>query len=171
MRPQVYHNQNGKGFAEVTDEAGAYFRGAYLGRGSATCDFDGDGAVDLAVLHLDYPVALLKNMMRPRGQSIGFQCCGIQSNRDGINVELTLHVDGRKLTRQVIGGGSYQSAPDLKVLAGTGKCAQVDRVESSWPSGVREVWDNVATGGLYLLCEGRPPRLLRRWESEQDVHE
>jgi hypothetical protein len=154
---------------EVTSAAGDYFRGAYLGRGSAACDFDNDGAVDFAVSNLDRPIALLRNVQRARGRSIGFKCSGTVSNRNGVNTELTLDLDRRTLVRQVIGGGSYQSAPDYRVLVGTDQSSVVSRLEVSWSSGRQDTWENVPAGGLYLICEGRPPRWLAPWNGAENV--
>jgi hypothetical protein len=171
MKPQLYRNLNGERFDEVTGSAGPYFQGEYLGRGSAVADYDNDGAADFAVSHLDQPIALLRNTVSSRGNSIGFRCIGAVSNRDGVNATITLHLGDRTLTRQVIGGGSYQSAPDYRGLVGIGDRASVDRIELKWPSGKHDVWNNVPAGGLYSFFEGVAPRKLMNWEDQADAHD
>jgi hypothetical protein len=169
MRPQLYHSQHGGRFEEVSDRAGPYFRGAYLGRGSATCDFDNDGAVDVAALQLDTPIALWRNVHIPRGHAIALRCIGRQANRNGVNAELTIGVGGRRQVRQVLAGGSYQSSPDMRVLIGTGDLASVQRIELRWPSGRLDVAEELPARGLYVWHEGSPPRLVSHWNRLEDA--
>lgn len=163
MTPQLYHNCAGKDFEEVTRRAGPFFREKRVGRGSAGADFDNDGAVDLAVLHLDRPLALLRNVALDRGNSIGLVLVGTLSNRDGINTEITTYAGARTLVRQAMGGGGYQSAPDYRLSIGLGSASKADRLDVVWSSGRRDSWTDLAAGAYYLLVEGRPPRLLSRF--------
>jgi len=167
MNPQLFHNVKGQRLEEVTAEAGAYFAGARLARGAASSDFDDDGAVDFAAVHLDEPVALLLNTTKSRGNAVGFELIGVHSNRGGINCEVALQIGGRRLVRQLLAGGSYQSSPDLRLIVGTGNATLVDRLEISWPSGRTQSWTSVPTNRFYLIREGFAPAELWRYPRDR----
>jgi hypothetical protein len=54
----------------------------------------------------------------------------------------------------VIGGGSYLSASDRRVLVGLGAAERADRVTVTWPSGGRQEYRDLAAGGGWRLREG-----------------
>jgi hypothetical protein len=47
------------------------------------------------------------------------------------------------------------SQNDLRVHAGLGSAAKVDRIEVRWPIGTEEVWEDVASNQVLTLEEGR----------------
>ncbi|MFO0951932.1 MAG: VCBS repeat-containing protein [Isosphaeraceae bacterium] len=51
MTPQVFWNEGGGRFADVSTTAGPYFQGEWLGRGAAFGDLDNDGDTDIVVTH------------------------------------------------------------------------------------------------------------------------
>ena len=157
MNPQLFRNVGDGIFDEISTSAGDYFHGKYLGRGAASCDFDNDGRIDLVVSHTDVPVALLGNVVEDPGQWLALEALGRRSNRDGVNVRVRVQAGERVLLREIVGGGSYQSAPDRRLLIGLSEADRPDRVEVVWPSGRQDVWTDLAAGVAYLLVEGRMP--------------
>lgn len=158
MPPQFYRNERGGRFIEVSPWAGEYFGGEWLGRGVAKGDIDNDGNVDLVVSHQLSPSAVLRNETTGAHKSVVLKLIGRRSNRSGIGVRV--EVDGMEfpIMREVVGGGSYQSASELRVHLGLGHHETAETVRILWPAGTVNELENVAAG-QYLVIEGNnlPP--------------
>jgi len=143
-------------FANVADEAGPYFRGKHCGRGLAVGDLDNDGRPDLVVAHQNEPAALLRNVLDNGNHWLGVRLTG-RGYRDAVGARLTLKVGGRKLVRTVLGGGSYLSACDSRVLYGLGPSDGPVRLTVRWPSGREHTYEDLASDRYWDLVEDRPP--------------
>lgn len=157
---QLFENNDGLGFKEVSSQAGAWFGRAAVGRAVAVADFDGDGDDDLAVVNNGEGVALLRNQSAT-GHWIAFHLQGVRSNRDGygarVKVEATREAGAFVRRFECRSTRSYAAACDPRVRVGLGSGpVRIDRVEVSWPSGIRQVlsgleidrWHHVVeTGG------------------------
>jgi hypothetical protein len=161
MSPQLFRNLGSQGrptrFADVSGRSGNYFLDRYVGRSSASADFDRDGRIDLAVGHHHRPLALLHNETAA-ANAIGFQLVGRHSNRSAIGARVTVVVDDprdgeRRLMREIIGGGSYISADSRELLIGIGTATSAKAIEIRWPSGARDRFENLRAGGYWLIRE------------------
>jgi hypothetical protein len=152
-------------FADVSDKAGPFFRGTYMGRGAAFGDLDNDGKIDVVISHVNEPVALLQNVLDNGNHWLGVELVG-KGHRDLAGAKLTLEVGGEKLVRFVKGGGSYLSASDPRVVFGLGRTAEAGRLTVRWPWGQEQSWDRLPADRYWRLTEGekqpRPPRHERR---------
>ncbi|HVW02550.1 MAG TPA: FG-GAP-like repeat-containing protein, partial [Planctomycetaceae bacterium] len=81
MKPQLFSFDQPR-FVEASEAAGEYFAGKWIGRGVACGDFDNDGDWDLAVVHQNSPVALLRNDS-DRGNWLKLRCVAA-GNRRGV---------------------------------------------------------------------------------------
>jgi hypothetical protein len=161
MTPQLFRNLGSQTkpvrFSDVSARAGSYFQQQYVGRSSATADFDLDGRVDLAVGHHHKPFAVLHNESEA-GNAIGLILVGKQSNRGAIGARITVILkDGdaeRRITRELIGGGSYISADSREVVVGVGQATQVRAVEIRWPSGLVSRYEQLHAGSYWIMREG-----------------
>lgn len=151
QRPALARNAGRGRFVVVSDEGGTYFRAAHHGRGLAGGDLDDDGAVDLVVSHVDEPVAVLRNRAgRGRGW-IGVDLAdGARRDRVGTSVEV--ECGGTRQHRFVIGGGTYLSHGDRRLLFGLGDDvrARAD-VTVTWPDGSVDHWQGLAAGRYHRL--------------------
>jgi hypothetical protein len=159
MRGQVLRNLRDGRFAEVTDTAGPYFYQEFFGRGVAFADFTNSGATGMLVVHQNEPAALLRNDTPDRGHYFGLHLVGRQSNRESLNVRIIAHVGGEQRIAESIGGGSYLSDSDHRVLLGLGPAKRVDRLEVRWPSGKVDEWTDLDADRYWLLLEGDTPRV------------
>lgn len=131
---------------------GPAFRKAYVGRGSAVADYDNDGDPDVAVSNSGGPLQLLRNDGR-HGHWLGIELAGVRSNRQGIGARLIAETpSGRRIVRTVQAGSSYLSSSDPRVLFGLGEEKSVRTLTVDWPSGARQVLEELP-GGKYVKVE------------------
>jgi hypothetical protein len=163
QEPVLFRNESGIGFKAVTEQGGSYFRSQHIGRGLAVGDLDNDGRADLVISHQNEPVFLLRNTGGPRGfrnHWLGVELVG-RKNRDLVGARIIVEVDGKRLTRFAVGGGSYLSASDPRHLFGLEKATAIDRVTVVWPWGDSQQWD----GKLFHV-----DRYWRGVEGDKKVH-
>lgn len=139
-RPILLHNLGNGQFEDVSFRAGPSFSKGYLARGLAVGDWDNDGAPDAIFTCIGDSPVLLRNNVGQKNSWVGVRLIGTKSNRDAIGAKLSLSVADRKLMRWVIGGASYLSSHDKRILFGLGGLAanQTVNVEILWPSGVQQ---------------------------------
>ncbi|HET6892202.1 MAG TPA: CRTAC1 family protein, partial [Pyrinomonadaceae bacterium] len=125
----------GKGFVNVSANAGDPFNNAIAGRGAAFGDLNNDGQTDAVIAVLDGPPVILRNK-GTRNHWLGFSLTGSKSNRDGIGARITVtDTSGKKQIFDLSTSGSYLSSNDRRVVAGLGAPSGVSKVEVRWPSG------------------------------------
>src|SRR5712664_2174748 len=153
--PPFLFENTAKGFREVASEHGAALKKFYSGRGLAIGDFDNDGDSDLLLMNVGEPPALLRNDGGNRNHWLGIRLIGTTSNRDGIGAKVIVTAGGRRRTKQRLGGTSYCSASDPRLLFGLGASALIDEVEVRWPSGQISTLKNVGANQYLTIKESR----------------
>jgi hypothetical protein len=133
--PLLLSNSGDGKYRDMKEAAGASFQQRFVGRGLATGDIDNDGRMDAIITRLNDSPVLLRNTSQPSGSWIGFELEGTRSNRDAIGAKVTLSLPKRELVRWVVGGSSYLSTRDKRVLVGLGNEAGEVSAEIRWPSG------------------------------------
>jgi hypothetical protein len=151
-------------FRDVSNQAGAYFRTRVVGRGLAWADYDNDGLPDLAFSHNGGPVRLLRNRTVTDNAWIRLEIIGDgqKSNRNAIGGRVEVEADGLKQVRFVNGGGSYLSASERRQLVGLGRADRARRVTVTWPSGRKQVFEDLEGRMGWRLFEGqdKPERVI-----------
>src|SRR5271157_180271 len=155
----LFHNEHNGRFTDVTATAGNGFAVPHAGRGVAFVDFDNDGYVDVVVGNDGDPPLLLHNDGpaggSPRNHFVNFKLVGTRSNRDAMGARIKVRAGGITQMREIAGGESYISQSDLRANFGLGRNTSVETVEVRWPSGLHQVFRNVAADQFYLLVEGK----------------
>jgi hypothetical protein len=82
---------------------------------------------------------------------------GKKSNPDGIGARVSYQAADLKRTRVKVGGGSYLSSHDPRLVLGTGKRAKIDWLEVIWPqpSGAREHFTDLPIDRYITIVEGQ----------------
>jgi hypothetical protein len=136
----LFENDGGGHFDEV-----AYHRGCDLlqdGRGVVVWDYDQDGDQDLYISNYRRRGSLLRNDLKD-GNWLQVKLTGTRSNRDGVGARVTLHSVAGQQHREVRIGGSHLSAQSLIQHFGIGHLDRVEKLTIRWPSGVRQVLEDL----------------------------
>lgn len=153
-RPFLFEN-TGKGFRDVAAEHGPALKKLYAGRGLAVGDIDNDGDSDLLLMNVGEPPVLLRNDGGNTNHWLGINLAGTKSNRDGVGAKVNVTVGGRVRSKQRLGGTSYCSASDQRLLFGLGTASKIDAIEVRWPSGQVTTVKN-AFANQYLTIKESP---------------
>ena len=141
-------------FADATAGAGPEFstkRATH--RGGAFGDIDNDGRLDAVVTALDEGVELWRNVSPAENRWLSVRTVGTKSNRDGIGAEITLTTPSGVRHNHVNSSVGYSGASDVRVHFGLGKDETVTRLEVRWPSGIRQLLENVPTNQVLTVKE------------------
>jgi enediyne biosynthesis protein E4 len=151
----LYENlQDGK-FRDISKHAGPALLETHSSRGAAFGDFDNDGAVEIVINNQNEPPSLFKQSINPPGHWIMLKLEGTRSNRSAIGARVKLVAMGRAQYGQVRSGGSYLSQNDLRLHFGLATATIVDRIEISWPSGLRQVLSDQPCDRVLTVREPR----------------
>jgi hypothetical protein len=117
----------------VSAQSGPVFSKTFAARGLALGDFNNDGAVDVIISNNDAPPILLRNNAGSQNHWLGVKLVGKKCNPDAIGARITWQAGDLKRSRMKVGGGSFLSAHDPRVVLGIGKRAKIDWLEVKWP--------------------------------------
>ena len=155
--PPFLFENNGKGFREVAALHGGPLQKSYLGRGLAIGDIDNDGDSDLLLLNAGEPPVLLRNDGGNKNHWLGIRLVGTKSNRDGIGARVTISGGDQQRSREFVGGTSYCSASDQRLLMGLGKFEKVNSLIVQWPSGQVTTTKDLAVDRYLTIREEATP--------------
>lgn len=122
--------------------------------GSAVADYNNDGFLDLAILNAyGTKTQLWKNN---GGSNNWFKVNleGTISNRDGVGSIIEVTLGSQKFIRSTHCGISYQSQNSFTETIGIGQAAVIDTVKIKWPSGIVDIYTNIAAGSTINSLEG-----------------
>jgi len=154
--PLLLFHKEGDRYRDVSAENGPIFEQRFPARGLALGDFNNDGAVDVLVSNNDAPPVLLRNQAGRENNWLGVRLVGRKCNSDAIGARITYQAGDLKRSRMKVGGGSFLSSHDPRVVLGLGKRAKVDSLEIKWPlpSGAVERFTNLPTNQYITIVEG-----------------
>lgn len=121
-------------------------------RCAVTADFSHCGRLDIVVNNFNDQPYFFKNQF-PRKNYIAFRLRGTKSNRDAIGAVVRVHQADRILTRQVRAACGYLSHSSRTLHFGLGDRSNIDRVEITWPGGLKQQLTNVAPNQLHDIVE------------------
>ncbi len=154
--PILLHN-TGRGFQNVSQKSGPIFSTAISARGMAVADFDNDGAVDVLIAINDGAPILLRNNAGRQNHWLGVNLVGKKSNPDAIGARVTYQSGDLKRSHMKVGGGSYLSSHDPRMVLGLGPRKKIDWFEVKWPlpSGIVERFTDLAIDRYVTIVEGQ----------------
>lgn len=131
--PMLLFRNTGSAFKNVSAESGPAFAKPLSARGMAIGDFNNDGALDVLVSVNNGAPLLLKNNVGAQNHWLGIKLIGKKSNPGAIGARITYQAQDLKRSRMKVGGGSYLSDHDPRIVLGIGRRPKIDWLEVKWP--------------------------------------
>ncbi len=156
MPDKVLHNVGNLMFEDVSSEAGASFGVAAAHRGAAFGDLNNDGRMDAVVTVLNGHPEVMMNETVNRNHWIIIKLIGVADNRDGLGTKVKVITRSGVQYNEATTAVGYNSSSDKRVHFGLGNDTMIDRLELSWPTGVRQVLTNVKVDQILTVRESMP---------------
>jgi hypothetical protein len=155
--PMLLFRNAGGSFKNVSVQSGPVFSKNLAARGLALGDFNNDGGVDVLVAQNDGPPVLLRNNAGRGNHWLGVRLIGRKANIDAVGAKLS-YQSGDLLRHQwKVGGGSYLSSHDPRMVLGLGQRTKIDWLEVKWPnpSGKTERFTDLPVDRYITIEEGQ----------------
>ncbi|MGB6357239.1 MAG: CRTAC1 family protein, partial [Candidatus Acidiferrales bacterium] len=158
--PMLLFRNTGHDFRNISASSGPIFAEPIAGRGMALGDFDNDGSVDVLVAVNDAAPILLQNNACRQNHWLGLRLIGKRSNIDAIGALVTYQAGDLKRHRFKVGGGSYLSSHDPRMVLGIGQRTRIDSLEVKWPlpGGATERFTDLPIDRYITIVEGQAKR-------------
>ncbi len=154
--PVLLFENDGKTFKNVSAKSGSIFSRPLAGRGLALGDFDNDGSVDVLITQNNSAPILLRNNAGKQNHWLGLKLVGRKANIDAIGAKITYRAGELERHQFKVGGGSYLSSHDPRMVLGLGQQTKLDWLEVKWPqpSGKTERFTNLPIDRYITIVEG-----------------
>jgi hypothetical protein len=155
--PMLLFRNTGKSFKNVSLQSGLAFSKNFAARGLALGDFDNDGAVDVLVAQNEGPPVLLHNIAGKQNHWLGVKLIGRKANIDAVGAKLSYQAGDLVRHQWKVGGGSYLSSHDPRIVLGLGQRTKMDWLEVKWPnpSGKTERFTELPIDRYIIIEEGQ----------------
>ena len=80
---------------------------------------------------------------------------GTRSNRSAIGTCVRVTSGGRDQIDEVMSGSSYYSQNDFRLHFGLASATQVEAIEITWPSGLKEGFHDLPANRLFIMQESK----------------
>jgi enediyne biosynthesis protein E4 len=157
QEPPLLFRGTGKTFQNISQQSGPIFSRPLSARGMAIGDFNNDGAVDVLISVNNGAPVLLRNNVGAQNHWLGIKLIGRKSNIDAVGARITYQAQDLKRRRMKVGGGSYLSDHDPRLVLGIGKRTKIDWLEIKWPlpSGAVERFTDLTIDRYITIIEGQ----------------
>lgn len=159
QRSQIFANDGGGAFTDVSAGNLVFSGAAAVARGLAVGDLDNDGGPDLVVTRIAAPARVYRNIA-PRGHWLTVRVVEpTLGGRDAYGAEVTINAGGRRRTVWVNPSQSYLCSNDPRAHFGLGSTTHVKDINVVWPDGSEEQFPGVAADQIITLRKGSGQRV------------
>lgn len=149
----VLRNSGNGGFIDISGQCGPGIADRHSSRGCAFGDFDNDGDIDVLIMNMNEPPSLLRNDLKNGNHWLKLKLIGTKSNRSAIGAVVILTAGGRKQRQDVLSQSSFYSQSDLRLHFGLGAAVEAKSIEIRWPSGKKDLYQNVKADRIVTYRE------------------
>ncbi|WP_109487058.1 CRTAC1 family protein [Occallatibacter savannae] len=151
----LFLNQRNGSFKDISKLAGPAIQITQVSRGLAIGDLFNDGTLDAVVENLKGEPMILRPKSGNQNHWASFQLEGVKCNRLALNARVRVFAGDLVQFDEVISGGSYLSQNDLRLHFGLGTHDMIDKVEITWPGGLKENLTKLAADQFYVVSQGK----------------
>jgi peroxiredoxin len=153
-RDALYLNLGTKRFLDISGVSG--IDSITDGRGAVYADFDNDGDFDVFLPTIQGQVhRLFRNNVGQDASWIRVALEGSSSNRDAIGTIVRVKFQAGIQTKIKSGGEGFMSQHDPRLLFGLGSDTHAEWLEVTWPSGLKQRFENIPAGSSLKITEGQ----------------
>ena len=149
----LFRNNGNFSFTNVAAHAGPSFTVPSAHRGAAFGDFNNDGRVDIVIVVLNGKTELFVNRSQNGNHWLLINLVGTKSNRDGLGVRVKLTTANGVQYNHATTAVGYNSSSDKRVHFGLGNAATVQKLEVTWPGGVKQQLANIKSDQILTIRE------------------
>jgi len=150
---QLFDNEGGGKFKDISLDLGPYFREENVGRGACMGDYDNDGDLDMFIVNLNGQGKFLRNNKGNQANWIMLDLIGTSSNRDGIGCRIKINTSKQLQTAQKKSTTGYLSQNDSRVHFGLADADIIEKIEIKWPSGKYQVLEHIKVNQILKIKE------------------
>jgi hypothetical protein len=78
---------------------------------------------------------------------------GVKSNRDGLGTRVKISTSEGNQYNEATTAVGYNSSSDKRVHFGLGAAASIDKIELTWPSGIKQILTNIKADQVLTVTE------------------
>jgi hypothetical protein len=155
QRNQLFVNEGGGKFKDISPRDKAFCGTPLVGRGLACGSVTNDGALDILVTAVSGPARLYKNVAPKSGHWLMVKAVDpVLGGRDAYGAELTVTAGGRRWIGLIQPAYSYLCSNDPRAHFGLGPVDKVDSIHVVWPNGDEETFSNFPADNVVVLEKG-----------------
>ena len=119
-------------------------------------DFDNDGSLDVLLTQNDGAPVLFRNNAGREYHWLGLKLVGRKANIEAIGARVAYQAGDLLRHQWKVGGGSYLSSHDPRMVLGVGQRKKIDWLEVKWPNpcGKTERFTNLPVDRYITIVEG-----------------
>lgn len=157
QQQDYFYENNGDGtFTKIFNETTAP---SNCTAGACWGDYDNDGDQDLFVANFSGKKSNIFRNETTGNHWLNIRCIGTQSNRSAIGTKVRVRamINGQAIwqLREISGQTGYNGQNSLRPHVGLGAATIADSVQIEWPSGLVEIYLQLAADSFYTFVEGQ----------------